>query len=190
MLVSINIQDVQDMSPHCPRHISDTSWMYQLSRGHFLGLIMMSATCPDCPHIVEDVSQTHPRQSCLRPTLCQDVLQLSQWRLVQGKICPRRVPDMSQTSPRPLHLHICLVKPPRTLSAPKKSWGCGCPSCVLAKSRSLTRLCETGFRWIAFRWISLKCSMLWPVKIFRSKKSKNYFLLGIVNDIPKVTVNL
>ena len=27
--------------------------------------------------------------------------------------------------------------------------------------------------------------MLWPVKIFRSKKSKNYFLLGIVNDIPK-----
>ena len=26
--------------------------------------------------------------------------------------------------------------------------------------------------------------MLWPVKIFRSKKSKNYFSLGIVNDIP------
>ena len=37
---------------------------------------------------------------------------------------------------------------------------------------------------------SLKFSMLWPVKIFRSKKSKKYFLLGIVNDIPKVTLNL
>ena len=32
--------------------------------------------------------------------------------------------------------------------------------------------------------------MLWPVKIFSSKESKNYFLLGIVNDIPKVSVNL
>ena len=30
MLVSINIQDVQDMSAHCPIHISDTSCMYQL----------------------------------------------------------------------------------------------------------------------------------------------------------------
>ena len=101
MLVSINIQDVQDMSPHCPRHIPDTSGMYQVSRGYLLGLIMMSATCPHCPHIVEDVSQTHPRQSCLQPTLCQDVLTLSQWRLVQGKknlpTCSQHVPDTTKT---------------------------------------------------------------------------------------------
>ena len=38
--------------------------------------------------------------------------------------------------------------------------------------------------------ISLKFSMLLPVNIFSSKESKNYFLLGIVNDIPKVSVNL
>ena len=37
---------------------------------------------------------------------------------------------------------------------------------------------------------SLEFSMLWPVKIFRSKESKTYFLLGIVNDILKVTLNL
>ena len=36
----------------------------------------------------------------------------------------------------------------------------------------------------------LEFSTLWPVKIFRGKKSKKYFLLGIVNDIPKVTLNL
>ena len=28
------------------------------------------------------------------------------------------------------------------------------------------------------------------LKIFSSKESKKYFLLGIVNDIPKVSVNL
>ena len=31
--------------------------------------------------------------------------------------------------------------------------------------------------------------MLWPVRIFSSKEKKQ-FLLGIVNDIPKVSVNL
>ena len=38
--------------------------------------------------------------------------------------------------------------------------------------------------------ISLKCSNVMAVKIFSSKELKCYFLLGIVNDIPKVSVNL
>ena len=33
-------------------------------------------------------------------------------------------------------------------------------------------------------------SLLWPVKIFSTKESEMYFLLGLVNDIPKVSVNL
>ena len=35
--------------------------------------------------------------------------------------------------------------------------------------------------------ISLKCSMLWPVKIFSGKEPEIYFSLGLINDIPKVT---
>ena len=45
----------------------------------------MSATRPDCPNIVEDVSGTHPRQFCFKPILCQDVLTVSQLKSVQGK---------------------------------------------------------------------------------------------------------
>ena len=51
-------------------------------------------------------------------------------------------------------------------------------------------LLSKGFPCVHTRDFSLEFSMLWPVKIFRGKKSKKYFLLGIVNDIPKVTLNL
>ena len=51
-------------------------------------------------------------------------------------------------------------------------------------------LLSKGFPCLHAQDISLKSSMLWPVKIFSSKILKNYFLLGIVNDIPKLTVNL
>ena len=52
------------------------------------------------------------------------------------------------------------------------------------------RLLSKGFPCLHTRDISLKFSMLWPVKIFSGKKSKKLFLLGIVNDTPKVSVNL
>ena len=35
-----------------------------------------------------------------------------------------------------------------------------------------------------------KCSMVWPVKLFSSKESEIYFLLGLVNDFTKDSVNL
>ena len=49
-----------------------------------------------CTNIVEDVSQTRPRQACVSLT------------------CPRQYQDIS-------NLHICLDLPARTLSAYKKS---------------------------------------------------------------------
>ena len=51
-------------------------------------------------------------------------------------------------------------------------------------------LLSKGFPCLHTRDISLKFSMSWPVKVFSSKRLKVYFLLGIVNDIPKVTVNM
>ena len=51
-------------------------------------------------------------------------------------------------------------------------------------------LLSKGFPCLHTRDISLDFSMLRPVKIFSGKNSKKYFLLGIVNDIPKVSVNL
>ena len=56
----------------------------------------MSATCPDCTNIVEDVAQTRPRQACVSLT------------------CPRHYQHIP-------NVHICLDLPPTTLSAYKKS---------------------------------------------------------------------
>ena len=51
-------------------------------------------------------------------------------------------------------------------------------------------LLSMGFPCLHTRDFSLKFSMVWPVKVVSSKKSKKYFLLGIDNDIPKVILNL
>ena len=59
----------------------------------------------------------------------------------------------------------------------------------MGSKRSVLAKLPLGYR-LHTHDISLKFQMLWPIKYFSSKESKNYFLLGMVNDIPKVSVTI
>ena len=52
------IQDAQDMSTPCPRHIEYVLY----TSGTKIVICIMSGTCPHCPNIVRDMSPTHRRQ--------------------------------------------------------------------------------------------------------------------------------
>ena len=94
----------------------------------------------------------------------------------------KHVVDIVFSSNQPILASLFSAAPPQDLLYVK-------PKLSVSYRNQLILLYHYIF-FLIFSIYILGFSLLWPVKILSTKESEMYFLLGLVNDIPKVSVNL